>query len=196
MMDKRWRLSNEMAELFEWDKWREEIPFIPFRKGWEIKIIPPRRGAVVRFLVREPGGDDISVYLDCYDVLGCFGSPYWEIYPAADGGVERYEMEDVDGLLDGLERALEKIGENKEKYEEDRKIVQLEEQLESSRAECRLLRDLIEKVELAYIVQLEEQLEDSRAENRLLREEMEKMELAYNTLDERYRRLKDETRSD
>ena len=42
------------------------------------------------------------------------GSPYWEIYPAANGDVERYKMEDVDGLLDGLERALEKIGENKE----------------------------------------------------------------------------------
>ena len=43
---------------------------------------------------------------------------------------------------------------------------------------------------------LEERLKDSRAENRLLREEIEKMELAYNTLDERYRRLKDETRTD
>ena len=43
---------------------------------------------------------------------------------------------------------------------------------------------------------LEEQLEDSRAESRLLRDEIEMMELAYNTLDERYRRLKDETRTD
>ena len=33
---------------------------------------------------------------------------------------------------------------------------------------------------------LEEQLEDSRAESRLLRDVIEKMELAYNTLEERY----------
>ena len=48
----------------------------------------------------------------------------------------------------------------------------------------------------AVIVRLEEQLESSRAESRLLRDVIEKMELAYNTLDERYRRLKDETRTD
>lgn len=166
-MDERWGLIHEMEDSFEWGKWMNEIPFIPIYKDWEIKVIPPFCGAVVRFLVREPGGDDISVYLDCYDILGRFGSPYWEIYPAADGDVERYKMEDVDGLLDGLERALEKIGENKEKYDKDPKIVRLEEQLE-----------------------------DSRAESVLLREVIEKMELAYNTLDERYRRLKDETRTD
>ena len=167
MMDERWRLTHEMEDSFEWGKWNKEIPFIPIYKDWEIKIIPPFSGAVVRFLVREPGGDDISVYLDCYDTLGCFGSPYWEIYPSWEGETARYKMDDIDGLLDGLERALEKIGENKEKYEKARKIVRLEEQLESSRAESRLLRD-----------------------------EIEKMELAYNTLEERYRRLKDETRSD
>ena len=38
---------------------------------------------------------------------------------------------------------------------------------------------------------LEKQLESSRAENRLLREEMEKMKLAYNTLEDRYYKLKE-----
>ena len=38
---------------------------------------------------------------------------------------------------------------------------------------------------------LEKQLESSHAENRLLREEMEKMELAYNTLEDRYYKLKE-----
>ena len=38
---------------------------------------------------------------------------------------------------------------------------------------------------------LEKQLESSRNENRLLREEMEKMELAYNTLEDRYYKLKE-----
>ena len=38
---------------------------------------------------------------------------------------------------------------------------------------------------------LEKQLESSRAENRLLREEMDKMDLAYNTLEDRYYKLKE-----
>ena len=38
---------------------------------------------------------------------------------------------------------------------------------------------------------LEKQLESSRAENRLLIEEIEKMELAYNTLEDRYYKLKE-----
>ena len=45
---------------------------------------------------------------------------------------------------------------------------------------------------LKYLYEkLEKQLESSRAENRLLREEMEKMELAYNTLEDRYYKLKE-----
>lgn len=45
---------------------------------------------------------------------------------------------------------------------------------------------------LRYLYEkLEKQLESSRAENRLLREEMEKMELAYNTLEDRYYKLKE-----
>ncbi len=38
---------------------------------------------------------------------------------------------------------------------------------------------------------LEKQLESSRNENRLLKEEIEKMELAYNTLEDRYYKLKE-----
>lgn len=45
---------------------------------------------------------------------------------------------------------------------------------------------------LSYLYEkLEKQLESSRAENRLLREEMEKMELAYNTLEDRYYKLEE-----
>ena len=45
---------------------------------------------------------------------------------------------------------------------------------------------------LRYLYEkLEKQLESSRAENRLLREEMEKMELAYNTLEDKYYKLKE-----
>jgi hypothetical protein len=85
----------------EWRRWMDEIPAIEFPAGWKIKVIPPSVGAIVRFKA-----NDISVYLDCYNKLGLWDGPYWEIYPAEDGDTERYGMADVEGLLDGLTRAM------------------------------------------------------------------------------------------
>ena len=96
------RIEKEM----EYDRWYKEIPFIKFPASWEVKIIPPFGGAVVRFRVRNTRGKEISVYLDCYDTLGCYGSPYWEIFPAADDDIARYAMNDIDGLLKGLKAAM------------------------------------------------------------------------------------------
>jgi hypothetical protein len=90
----------------EYDRWYKEIPFIRFPASWEVKIVPPFRGAVVRFRVRNARGKEISVYLDCYDNLGHYGAPYWEIYPNAEGDISRYPMRDVDGLLDGIKRSF------------------------------------------------------------------------------------------
>jgi len=90
----------------EYARWYKEIPYIRFPASWEVKVIPPFRGAIVRFRVRNTRGREISVYLDCYDTLGCYGSPYWEIFPAADNDVARYAMDDVGGLLDGLKASM------------------------------------------------------------------------------------------
>ena len=103
-------LSQKMRETFEWDKWRKEIPYINFPANFLVKITPPVTNAVIRFRVADksaPEKGDISVYLDCYDALGYFGAPYWEIYPNKEGDTERYAMNDVDGLIDGLREALE-----------------------------------------------------------------------------------------
>ena len=71
----------------EYDRWYKEIPYIRFR-------------------VRNTRGKEISVCLDCYDTLGCYGSPYWEIFPAADNDIARYAMNDIDGLLKGLKASM------------------------------------------------------------------------------------------
>ena len=84
---KYYKLSGECEKVFEWDKWRKEIPFINLPDGWQFQVIPPFHGAVCRFKILA-GGVIFSVYLDCYDVLGCFGSPYWEVYEI-DGDVFR-----------------------------------------------------------------------------------------------------------
>lgn len=86
----------------QWEYWAKKMPVIVFPPGWRIRIIPPSIGAIVRFLA-----EDISVYLDCHGALGAVETPYWEIYPSADGDTERFDMEDIKGLIDGLRRAVD-----------------------------------------------------------------------------------------
>jgi len=82
-------------------KWREEIdriPYIQFPADWKIQVIPPFANAVVRFKVKLPCGKDKSIYLDSREALGCYGSPYWEVYPY-HGETGRCSIDDVDELL-------------------------------------------------------------------------------------------------
>lgn len=100
-------LSSEMEREFEWDKWRNLIPALPFKEGWKIRIIPPSGGAIIRFRVIFENSD-ISVYLDAYDHLGVMGKlPYWEIYPAADGDCERFGMTSTDELIAGIQASID-----------------------------------------------------------------------------------------
>lgn len=103
-------LSSDLGELMEWrTRWLKEIPYIKFPGSWEVQIVPPSLGAVIRYRVKldgTPDDNDISVYLDGYDVLGCFGEPYWEIYPAEDGDTERFALNEIDDLIRGLWKAL------------------------------------------------------------------------------------------
>ena len=98
---------HEMEKNEEWHKWCKEIPALSFQNDWNVTVIPPFGGAIVRFVVssKESGGR-VSVYLDCFDRLGCCGAPYWEIYPY-DDDVARYEMADAQGLISGIASSLE-----------------------------------------------------------------------------------------
>ncbi len=89
---------------FEWRKWIKDIPFIQWPSDWKVKAVPPFAGAVIRYLVQTPKGE-ASVYLDCYDQLGCMGEPYWEVYPVEDD-VERCLMNETDKLLEILSRVI------------------------------------------------------------------------------------------
>ncbi len=83
------------------DQWREsigKIPHIQFPADWLVQVIPPFGGAMARFRVKLPTGGEKSVYLDFYDRLGYYGSPYWEVYPF-EGDVGRCDMADVPELL-------------------------------------------------------------------------------------------------
>lgn len=110
-MDKYYRLMDALILVekeMEYMKWVEAIPYINFPDKYEIKIIPPFRGAIVRFIVQireQPELGTRSVYLDCYDRLGHFGEPYWELYPCAGEDVYRCRMDDVQALLEAIEES-------------------------------------------------------------------------------------------
>lgn len=106
-MDKDYDLSYKLEERDEWRKWFKEIPFIPLKDTWQIQVIPPIGNAIVRFKVQSIINYETScsVYLDCYDKLGSYGKPYWEIYPVA-GDAARCDMEDIESLLANISKAL------------------------------------------------------------------------------------------
>jgi hypothetical protein len=90
----------------EWDKWLQEIPAINLPQGYGFTPLPPFQGAIARFKVTK-NNHQVSVYLDCYNLLGFMDGPYWEIYPAKGGDTERYNMNDVEGLQKGIIESLE-----------------------------------------------------------------------------------------
>lgn len=92
------------SKTMEHDKWAKEIPYIAFPADWQVQISPPFMGATVRFRVRKNGAE-VSVYLDCYEILGCYGSPYWEVYPI-EGDVERFGINEVERLVDAISRSI------------------------------------------------------------------------------------------
>lgn len=105
-----YRASSIVERTQEWRKWIEEIPYISFPAEWEVKIIPPFNRAIVRFIAKhKQTGRECSVYLDCYDELGCFGSPYWEVYPH-DKDVFRCPMDDIESLLKAIGESITKEG--------------------------------------------------------------------------------------
>lgn len=120
--NKRYELRSQVDKEYEYNKWITEMPYFTLPVNYEIKVIPPFGGAVSRFLVRDRQKHRaaVSVYLDCYDMLGYFGEPYWEMYPDVDGDVNRFPMSDVDSLLENIEKSIEsQLGQIKKEMEEN-----------------------------------------------------------------------------
>ena len=107
-------LVAKYSQIMEHSKWKKEIPYIQFPTDWKVQISPPFAGAVVRFRVKKDNAE-VSIYLDCYDRLGCYGEPYWEVYPH-QGDVYRCDMVDTESLLKAI---LESILEQNSSTEKD-----------------------------------------------------------------------------
>jgi hypothetical protein len=107
-MDYMEKISAKMSieKHYEWRKWTGEIPFLQFPSDWEVKVIPPFGGAIVRFMIRKENAN-VSVYLDCYGELGAVNEPYWEAFPSIDGDVHRSLMSETDDLLEAISISIE-----------------------------------------------------------------------------------------
>lgn len=101
----------------QWETWCKCIPALHFKPEWEVKIIPPFMGAMARFWISY-NNKHVSVYLDCYGVLGCVDVPYYEMYDGED--TYRYIMsnkEDMDQMMIDIDRLLN--GEKIVEYERE-----------------------------------------------------------------------------
>ena len=71
--------------LQETKKWMRELPVLHFEKEWDVKIIPPFGGAVIRFWINH-NNKHVSIYFDAYSELGLVRDenenpiPYFEYY--------------------------------------------------------------------------------------------------------------------
>lgn len=97
-------LPYEYSKQMEHKKWRQEIPYIQFPTDWKVQVTPPFGGAVVRFRVRKNNAE-VSIYLDCYNNLGCCDEPYWEVFPY-DRDCFRCSMLDIESLLNAITESI------------------------------------------------------------------------------------------
>nr|WP_302577875.1 hypothetical protein [Methanobrevibacter arboriphilus] len=106
----------EIESSENWMEWRNKIPYLDFPSDWQIKINPPFGGALIRFNAKK-NDKEVSVYLDVNNALGYYdleGTPYWEIFLLSQimsdknyKDIERFELNDVEGLLKGIKSLLE-----------------------------------------------------------------------------------------
>lgn len=97
-------IISKYENLQECRKWGSIIPALHFEKEWDVKIIPPFGGAVIRFYI---GYNDkhVSVYFDGYSELGCVPEPYWEYYDGED--CYRYLMDESEQMMTDIKKFLE-----------------------------------------------------------------------------------------
>jgi len=58
---------------------KKEIDFYETKKNWEIQIIPPNEGPIVRFRIHQDNAE-VNIYLDCYNLLKYYGNPYGDVF--------------------------------------------------------------------------------------------------------------------
>ena len=104
------KIISDYENLQEYRKWGSKIPYLHFEKEWDVKIIPPFCGAIIRFYI-EYNGKHVSVYLDGYSELGYMTDengkpiPYFEYYDGEE--CYRYYIDESEQMMDDIKKFLE-----------------------------------------------------------------------------------------
>ena len=103
-------IISDYESVQECRKWTKELPALHFKKEWDVTIIPPFGGAVIRFCI-EHNDKHVSVYFDGYSDLGYMIDennkpiPYFEYYDGDD--CYRYYMNESEQMMNDIEKFLE-----------------------------------------------------------------------------------------
>ncbi len=103
------KIISDYERVQESRKWMSKIPALHFEKEWDVKIIPPFGGAVIRFWINH-NGKHVSVYFDGYSELGYMVDkndepiPYFECYNGED--CHRYYMDETELMMEDIKNFL------------------------------------------------------------------------------------------
>lgn len=86
--------------------WIDKMPYLRFSNKWEVQIIPPFAGALVRFCVKYKERS-LSIYFDGYQALGYMEQPYWDVYPDTDGDPVRFLFGQEKKMMAKIKKLLE-----------------------------------------------------------------------------------------
>ena len=102
-------IISDYERLQESKKWAKEMPFLHFEKEWNVKIVPPFSGAIIRFYI-DHNGKHVSVYFDAYSELGWMYDenenpiPYFEYYDGKE--CYRYLMDESEKMMEDIRKFL------------------------------------------------------------------------------------------
>lgn len=99
------RIISKYESLQECRKWCDKLPRFNFDKEWDVQIIPPFGGAIIRFCIKYKD-KQVSVYFDGYSELGYMFDendkpiPYFEYYDGTD--CHRYYMHESEKMMNDI----------------------------------------------------------------------------------------------
>ena len=102
-------IISKYDNLQECRGWGARIPALHFEKEWDVKIIPPFAGAIIRFVI-DYNGKHVSVYFDAYSELGWMYDndeqpiPYFEYYDGVD--THRYYLDESEQMMNDIRNFL------------------------------------------------------------------------------------------
>ena len=112
LMDKqleRLHIIPKIDAMNEYRNWAQKLLAFHFDKEWDVKIIPPFQGAIIRFHISY-NGKFVSVYFDAYSELGWMYDenenpvPYFEYFDGED--IHRYYLEQSEQMMEDIRNFL------------------------------------------------------------------------------------------